>query len=117
MKLLIFLFSIFCFGFTKSQKLHSIYTLTKKEKFTNHYKNYTERDSLVLYKDSTFRRESNYWGFDEIDSKVLFGKWKFSKQSLLLKVEKQEDSSRTIMLNETQVINRKQLRKYKKSNH
>ena len=111
---IIFLIS---YNFFLSQKVESIYVLTKKEKFNNHYKNYTERDSLVLYKDSTFRRESNYWGFDEIDQKILFGKWKFSKESLLLKVEKQEDSSRTIMLNETQIINRNQLRKYKKSSY
>lgn len=110
----IFLISV---NFSLAQKVESIYVLTKKEKFNNHYKNYTERDSLVLYKDSTFRRESNYWGFDEIDQKILFGKWKFSKESLLLKVEKQEDSSRTIMLNETQIINRNQLRKYKKSSY
>ncbi|MNK31085.1 hypothetical protein D3C87_495080 [compost metagenome] len=117
MKLLIFLFSVFCFGFTKSQKLHSIYTLTKKKKFTNHYKNYIERDSLVLYKDSTFRKENHYSGFDEIDKSILFGKWKFSKKSLLLKVEKEDDSSRIIMMNETQIINRSQLKKYKKSTY
>lgn len=109
----IFLISV---NFSLAQKVESIYVLTKKEKFNNHYKNYTDRDSLVLYKDSTFRRESNYWGFDEIDQKILFGKWKFSKESLLLKVKKRADSSQTIMLNETQIIKRNQLRKYKKSN-
>ena len=111
---LIFLISV---NFSLAQNVDAIYVLTKKEKFNNHYKNYTERDSLVLYKDSTFRRESNYWGFDEIDQKILFGRWKFSKESLLLKVEKQEDSSRTIMVNETQIINRNQLIKYKKSSY
>lgn len=117
MKLLIFLFLVFSFGFIKSQKIHSIYVLNKKEKFANHYKNYSERDSLVLYKDSTFRRENNYSGFDEIDKSILFGKWKFSKKSLLLKVEKEDDSSRIIMMNETQIIYRNHLRKYKKSTY
>jgi len=114
MKLLICFFLFFCFGLTKSQKIHSIYALTKKEKFANHYKNYIERDSLVLYKDSTFRKENHYSGFDEINKSILFGKWKFSKKSLLLKVEKEDDSSRIIMMNEIQIINRNQLRKYKK---
>jgi len=111
---LLFLISV---NFSFSQNVDAIYVLTKKEKFNNHYKNYTERDSLVLYKDSTFRRESNYWGFDEIDSKILFGKWKFSKESLLLNVKQRADFSQTIMMNETQIINRNQLRKYKKSTY
>ncbi|MCP2037566.1 hypothetical protein L1282_000662 [Chryseobacterium sp. HSC-36S06] len=115
MRLLIFLFSVCCFGSINSQKTQSIYVLTKKEKFANHYKNYTERDSLVLYKDSTFRRENNYWGFDEIDKSILFGKWKFSKKSLILKVEKKDDSSRILIVNETQIINKNRLRKFKKS--
>ncbi|WDF46930.1 hypothetical protein PQ459_00275 [Chryseobacterium sp. KACC 21268] len=116
MKLLVFLFLVLSFGFIKGQKIHSIYVLIKKEKFANHYKNYIERDSLVLYKDSTFRKENHYSGFDEIDKSILFGKWKFSKKSLQLIIQKREDSFRITMLNETQIINRSQLRKYKKSN-
>ena len=111
---LIFLISV---NFSLAQNVDAIYVLTKKEKFNNHYKNYIERDSLVLYKDSTFRRENNYSGFDEIDKSILFGKWKFSKKSLLLKVEKEDDSSRIIMMNETQIIYRNHLRKYKKSTY
>ncbi len=116
MKFLIFIFLISS-NFFLSQKVESIYVLTKKEKFTNHYQNYTERDSIVLYKDSTFRRENHYWGFDEVDNKILFGKWKFSKKHLVLNVKKRADSSRTIKLIETQIINRSQLKKYKKSSY
>lgn len=93
MRLLIFIFLI-SFNFFLAQKVESIYVLTKNEKFKNHYKNYTERDSLVLYKDSTFRRENNYWGFDEVNDEVFLGKWKISKELLLLKVLKRDDSSK-----------------------
>ena len=116
MRISFFIFLI-SFNISLAQKVDAIYVLTKKEKFANHYKNYSERDSLVLYKDSTFRKENHYIGFDEIDKSILLGKWKFSKKSLLLKVEKEDDSSRIIMMNELQIINRNQLSKYKKSTY
>lgn len=93
MKLFLFIFLI-SFNFFLSQKVESIYVLTKKEKFANKYENFTNRDSLVLYKDSTFRRENNYWGFDEINNEVFLGKWQISKELLFLKVLKRDDSSK-----------------------
>jgi|GEM_PF-2253030 len=115
MKLFLFIFLISS-NFFLSQKVESIYVLTKKEKFNNHYKNYTERDSLVLYKDSTFRRENNYSGFDEINKDIIIGKWRFSKKYLLLKAEKRDDSSKVTSIEpfETSIKTNYLKRKYRK---
>lgn len=103
MKLILLIFLISS-NFFLSQKVESIYVLTKERRFNNYYKNYTERDSIVLYKDSTFRRENNYWGFDEIHNKIFLGKWKFSKEYLLLKAEKRDDSSKVTSLEPFETI-------------
>ena len=100
-----------------AQKVNSIYVKSEEKRFKNQYRNFKTRDSIVLYKDSTFRKEENYWGFDELDSKVLYGKWKFTGRFLFLKVEKRKDSSQTISLNQTQIISLKHLHKYKKTNY
>lgn len=115
MKSLILL--LFCFSliFVSGQKVHSIYVLTTKEKFSNSFQDFTKRDSIVLYKDSTFRRENNYWGFDEIEKNIFRGKWMISKELLILKVEKREDSSKVKNLESNFIIQIKDLkREYKK---
>lgn len=106
---------LFSFGFISCQELHSVYVLDEKKQYAKKNQNYNQRDSLVLYKDFTFRKDYNYLGFCEIDSKILLGNWKLSKKSLLLNIEKRKDSAQIISFKETQVIRKKDLRKYKKS--
>lgn len=115
MRFFLFIF-LLLFNFFLAQKVESIYVLTKKETFANKYENFTKRDSLVLYKDSTFRREKNYWGFDEINNEVYLGKWKFSKELLLLKAEKRDDSSKVTSIEpfETRIKINHLKRKYRR---
>lgn len=116
MKFLIF-FLFLNWSLVQSQEVHTIYVLTRKNFYSNKYKNYTEKDSIVLYKDKTFKRIQNYWGFDELDNKTFVGKWSFSKRLLFLEIQKKQDSSEDVVINDVQAINRSHLKKYKKINY
>ncbi len=114
MKLFLFILLISS-NFFLSQKVESIYVLTRKNIYSNKYKNHTEKDSIILYKDKTFKRIQNYWGFDELDNKTYLGEWSFSKRLLLLKLQRKQDSLEDVVINDIQSINIKFLkRKYKK---
>ena len=115
MKFLLFLFLVFSFGFLDCQEVHAIYALNKKSNFTNKFKNYTKKDSIILYENKTFRRYSSYWGFDEFDNGVFFGRWKFRKKQLVLQVDRREDSL-SFNLDEIQTIKKSYLKKYRKTN-
>lgn len=114
MRLLVvlFFFGTILYG----QKAHSIYVKRTNKKFSNHYKNYSERDSLVLYQDFTFKREENFWGFDEINKKVILGKWNFKNKTLFLVSEKVDDSSKVkeIIPFKTSIESKDLKNKYKK---
>ncbi len=114
MKLFLFVFLIST-NFFLSQKVESIYVLTRKNIYSNKYKNHTEKDSIILFKDKTFKRIQIYWGFDEFDNKTYLGEWSFSKRLLLLNLQRKQDSLKDVVINDIQAINRKYLkRKYKK---
>lgn len=60
--------------------------------FSNVHKNYSETDSLILFKNKTFVKSYSYFGFDEIDKKVFAGNWKKDKNILTLHVNNKIDS-------------------------
>ncbi len=94
MKVFFCIFSLLFFNFLDAQKIHSVYVQIKRETFKNHYKNYSEYDSIILYKDSTFKKTHSYFGFDEIDKKSYSGNWSKSNKELKLFVTKRKDSSK-----------------------
>lgn len=89
-----YLISIFVFFFifseVKSQEIESVYLYKKDNKFENKYKNFIEKDSLVLFKDNTFKKIYSYFGFDEIAKEDFSGKWFVKKNSLTLIVLKRD---------------------------
>ena len=115
MKLPIFIFLVFSCSFFYCQEIHSIYTLNKKSNSNNKFKNFTKKDSIILYENRKFRRYSSYWGFDEFDNGVYYGRWKFRKKQLLLLVDGREDSI-SFKIDEIQTIKKSYLKKYNKTN-
>ncbi len=91
---LIFLLLIFPLLFfkIKAQEVESVYLFKKETVFSNVHRNYSETDSLILFKNKTFRKSYSYFGFDEVDKRIFEGNWKKDKNKLMLHVNSKIDS-------------------------
>ena len=80
----------------EAQEIESVYLFEKEKKFSNVYRNYSETDSLILFKNKTFRKSYSYFGFDEINKTVFTGNWKKNEGVIVLHINKKIDSVNVI---------------------
>jgi len=82
----------FLFFKIKAQEVESVYLFKKEKVFSNVHRNYSETDSLILFKNKTFRKSYSYFGFDEVDKRIFVGNWKKDKKRLMLHINSKIDS-------------------------